>query len=98
MPRRKRAFRNPVARSPLLHKGGVHVQSKTGQRARQRMNISSAIDEWQDEISDDSTPQNDEKGSEGSPFLFLLQQIPRKCGRLRTVPKSNPDTMIKTNI
>ena len=45
MPRR----RNPIARSPLLRKGGVHKKSKTGQRVRARLTTRDAMDEWQEE-------------------------------------------------
>ncbi|VAW88707.1 hypothetical protein MNBD_GAMMA16-105 [hydrothermal vent metagenome] len=38
--------RNPVARSPLLRKGGVHVKSKTGRRVKSRLSVEDAIDEW----------------------------------------------------
>lgn len=31
---RRHKIRNPVAQSPLLKKGGAHVQSKSGQRKR----------------------------------------------------------------
>lgn len=46
MPKRTTRFRNPVARSPLMKKGGVHGQSKTGQRVKQRLHTNRAIDEW----------------------------------------------------
>ncbi len=49
MPGRNRA-RNPVAVSPLLRKGGVHIVSKTGQRVRYRLQTQSAIDEWLEEF------------------------------------------------
>ncbi len=52
MPGRNRAIRNPVAQSPLLRKGGAHTESKTGQRVRDRMKVSSAIEEWLEEIED----------------------------------------------
>jgi len=49
--------RNPVARSPLLRKGGVHSPSKTGQRVRNRLNTHNAIEEWLDENDNDDTQQ-----------------------------------------
>jgi len=49
MPRRPRQIRNPVALSPLLHKGGVHIKSKTGQRVREKQSLNATIDEWLDE-------------------------------------------------
>jgi len=59
MPKRNIPVRNPVARSPLLHKGGAHIQSKTGQRVRSRLSTQSAIDDWYDDIEDKQTQDND---------------------------------------
>ena len=44
MPTRQH-HRNPVARSPLLRKGGVHIISKTGQRHHSRLNTQQLVDE-----------------------------------------------------
>lgn len=49
MPRNTRAPRNPLACSPLLRKGGIHTQSKTGQRTRAKLNVEDEINEWRDE-------------------------------------------------
>jgi hypothetical protein len=46
----KQTRRNPVARSPLLRKGGAHVKSKTGQRVRARLSTHDAIFEWLDDV------------------------------------------------
>lgn len=59
--------RNPVARSPLMRKGGTHVHSKSGQRSRQRLSTSSGIEDWLDELESAST-QADKKGGNSSPF------------------------------
>ncbi len=74
MPGRNRTIRNPVAQSPLLRKGGVHTESKTGQRVRDRMKVSSAIDEWLEEI-EDKLDQSKNEGSNGSPFLWGFTNI-----------------------
>jgi hypothetical protein len=39
-------LRNHVARSPLLRKGGVHLKSKSNQRAHVKYDIKKAITEW----------------------------------------------------
>ncbi len=65
MPKRNR-MRNPVAASPLLRKGGVHIQSRTGQRVRYRLQTQSAIDEWQEEFEELSITRNKGKGSHDS--------------------------------
>ncbi len=75
MPERNRTIRNPVARSPLLRKGGVHSQSKTGQRVNNRLQTQSAIDDWLDEIEDQALTENNEEGSNGSPYCFQSGKI-----------------------
>lgn len=39
-------IRNPIARMPLLHKGGVHVKSKADQRSLAKKSINKAVEEW----------------------------------------------------
>jgi len=70
--------RNPVARSPLLRKGGAHIKSKTGQRVRARLSTNSAINEWQEEWIDDFENENEieeNKGSTDSPFLMYYSHM-----------------------
>ncbi len=78
MPGTNRAIRNPVAQSPLLRKGGVHTESKTGQRVRDRMKVSSAIDEWAEEI-EDRLDQSENVGSNGSPFSWVVKRSKKEC-------------------
>lgn len=64
MPRQTRTIiiRNPVARSPLLRKGGPHQKSKTGNRVKARISINSIVDEWieeQEENKDIDEPTQD---------------------------------------
>ena len=40
-------IRNPVARAPILRKGGVHVKSKSSQRAQARKELQSAVVRWE---------------------------------------------------
>lgn len=39
-------FRNPVARAPILRKGGAHVKAKSSQRAKAKKEINRAVAEW----------------------------------------------------
>lgn len=39
-------IRNPLARSPLLHKGGVHIKTKANRRHQTKQTIKQAIQEW----------------------------------------------------
>ncbi|MDM8566593.1 hypothetical protein QUF74_13190 [Candidatus Halobeggiatoa sp. HSG11] len=40
-------IRNSIARMPILRKGGVHIQSKSSQRAKVKKNIKKALTELQ---------------------------------------------------
>ncbi len=50
--RRSIPIRNPVARSPLLRKGGAHIKSKSGQRVRARLTTNEAYNEWMGETEE----------------------------------------------
>jgi hypothetical protein len=67
--RRPRVAGNPVARSPLLRKGGVHESSASGKRQRVRLSTQDAIGEWL-ETRDDELQDEMETGSFGSPFYL----------------------------
>lgn len=70
MPRRNIPVRNPVARSPLLRKGGAHVKSKTGQRVRSRLSTNEVVDDWLDELEDERQNQEKENGEQMLPDFF----------------------------
>ncbi|MCH9639662.1 MAG: hypothetical protein K0U40_09225 [Betaproteobacteria bacterium] len=53
--RRSIPIRNPVARSPLLRKGGAHIKSKSGQRVRARLTTYETYDEWVGEELEEMT-------------------------------------------
>lgn len=78
MPRRNRPIRNPVAQSPLLHKGGPHVKSKTGQRAQARLSTNSAVDEWQEELEEDKLNHEQENGERRLPESLLFCKKPNE--------------------
>ncbi len=66
MPRRiqnTNAPRNPVARSPLMRRGGVHQRSRTSERQSSRAQLRDLIDGWQDEL-DDLANQRSEPGDD----------------------------------
>jgi len=42
--------RNPVARSPLLRRGGVHEKSKTAKRQQSRQALNTQLDDWREEV------------------------------------------------
>lgn len=65
--RRTPSVRNPVARSPLLRKGGPHERSTGGKRRRARLLIHDAIEEWL-ETEEAQERWERETGSCGSPF------------------------------
>ena len=68
MKKRTLPVRNPVARSPLLRKGGAHVPSKSGLHSQGKLATLNAIDEWLDDIDDQQ--QEQENGEPKLPVLF----------------------------
>lgn len=46
MPENRRRFRNPVARSPLLRKGGPHQRGRSGERRQLHQALEAELDEW----------------------------------------------------
>jgi hypothetical protein len=63
--------RNPVAQSPLLRKGGAHVQSKSGQRQKEKNKLKQEISVLR------INKEIKEKGSQ-SVTLFLWAKSPAK--------------------
>jgi hypothetical protein len=43
--------RNPVARSPLLKKGGAHQVTKTTDRRNTRQAVKSQLEDWRDDLA-----------------------------------------------
>lgn len=68
--------RNYVARSPLMRKGGAHIESKTGKRVRERLAVEDALEEWFDEDTDNY--KEDEKGEQLAPLSFLMKKLLHK--------------------
>jgi hypothetical protein len=50
MPTRRRIIGNPVARSPLLRKGGAHQRARSGERQLQRADLEAALGQWREEL------------------------------------------------
>jgi len=67
-------FRNPVACSPLLRKGGPHTKSKTGQRVKTRLLTQTLIDDWFDEINDNKNMEQ-QNGEQKLPDFLPVKQI-----------------------
>ena len=100
MPKRHSGFRNPVARSPLLRKGGPHQQSKTGQRVQTRISTQSLAEEWLDE-RDDLHQEEGVIGEQQLPDSFVafgFEQLlvkapePRETNRVPSLVASDPTT------
>ncbi len=60
---------NPVAKSPLLRKGGAHERSAGGKRQRNRQAIRDALDEWI-WLENATSGDVDENGEQSSPFFL----------------------------
>ena len=50
--------RNPVARSLLLRKGGVHEKTQSAKRQQQRIKDSQSLDDWREELEFEREMQN----------------------------------------
>lgn len=50
--------RNPVARSPLLRKGGVHEKNATAKRQHTRTKLNQQLYDWQDDLAFEREQQN----------------------------------------
>ncbi|ALG68933.1 hypothetical protein [Beggiatoa leptomitoformis] len=47
MPSKQRqVVHNPIARAPILRKGGVHEQSKTGKRMSDKQSLKRTLCDW----------------------------------------------------
>ncbi|EIJ44280.1 hypothetical protein BegalDRAFT_3466 [Beggiatoa alba B18LD] len=42
----RQVIHNPIARAPILRKGGVHEPSKTGQRMRDKQQLQRSVHTW----------------------------------------------------
>ena len=56
--------RNPVARSPLLRKGGVHEIAKSGDRQSNRISLSIALEDWEDDLAFEREMQDINRGQQ----------------------------------
>lgn len=72
LPRRR--LRNPVARSPLLRKGGIHERSKSGLRAEAKQQLQDELEFWQEELEEEclSTTIRSRNDSGNIAFVSLI--------------------------
>lgn len=84
---------NPVARSPLLRKGGVHERSVSGQRARARLSTLSALEEWLEEREEEHGREQEEGGF-GPPFLFHKRLDRQECLCFKGISESLPGDLL----
>jgi hypothetical protein len=58
---RKIKPRNPVARSPLLRKGGVHEKSRSSERSDTKRELEDKAADWEEEKKSPDEKSPDEK-------------------------------------
>lgn len=63
--------RNPVARSPLLRKGGAHEKSKTSQRRQQRAAIQTQLEDWREDLEFERSLRSDSQSLYQRPSITL---------------------------
>ena len=74
--------RNPHAAHPIMRKGGVHIQSKTGRRTRDHCKLLDEAAECLDQYlnRDESEKRVAEvKGERDAPFSFVLLNNLIRC-------------------
>ncbi len=74
--RRPHAIRNPVARSPLLRKGGLHERAAGGKRHRVRVSTHEAIEEWLENREEAEAWESDNGEQQLPVFLIMVRQAP----------------------
>jgi len=45
--------RNPVARSPIMKKGGVHQKSRSSERRQEKESVDDELNEWEESRHDE---------------------------------------------
>ena len=55
--------RNPVARSPLLRRGGAHSDSKTNSRRQVRAKLESQVEGWREDLQFERSLKDDDRSS-----------------------------------
>ena len=76
MATRPRTIGNPVARSPLMRKGGPHRRGRSGERRIQREEVAAALEQWyrDDRVRREKAVRQDLDIVEG--------KLPKRCRQL----------------
>ena len=53
--------RNPIARSPLMKKGGVHEKSKTTQRRGSKESVKGELEDWRNDVKFEESVKGNRK-------------------------------------
>lgn len=68
--------RNPVARSPLLRKGGMHQKAKSGQRAEAKLHMQQEAENWREALDEtDGLTTFASGGNPDADFLLSLKSL-----------------------
>lgn len=59
---------NPIVRSPLLRKGGVHQRPRSGERQRDDHTLREELEQWEEQR------KQQEEGPETAPFFVRVIQ------------------------
>lgn len=74
--------RNPVVRSPLMRKGGVHEKSKTAKRRQNSQALKSQLEDWREELEFERSLRSN---SEQAIRILATLEIIRSCYSLRVL-------------
>ena len=67
--------RNPVVRSPLMRKGGVHEKGKTAKRQQSRQALSAQLDDWREEVEFERSLRSNSGLLESYPCFLISGSI-----------------------
>lgn len=67
--------RNPVARSPLMKKGGVHEKSKTAKRRENNQALKSQLEDWREELEFERSLRSNSGLLESYPCFLISGSI-----------------------
>ncbi len=70
---------NPLVMHPLMHKGGAHIKSKSGERFRHKCNLNKHMEDWFDDFYDDFYDDCDSDGIETEDESNILKRCNKEA-------------------
>ena len=77
--------RNPVARSPLMKKGGVHEKSKTAKRRQNNQALKAQLEDWREELEFERSLRSNSNAHFFKPYKPKITVLPLGNGIVNKV-------------